>query len=143
MKKRSACIALALLLTGCAFGADQIWADFRNRNSAALINLKVGMTMDEVKAILGTQSMTACQQSGSYGICLSTETITNPAYTAALVGTDGKSYVAWMYYSSRCGGYRHGLDCHTPIVFQDGRVVGWGKEYLSSAKLDITLHEKK
>src|SRR5438128_1135259 len=118
-------VLLALLASGCA-SVDQKWADFRNNNSAALINLKVGMTMDEVKSIMGTQSMTACHRIDPYGLgfCQNTETITNPAYTAALVGTDGKSYVAWMYYSSRCGGYRHGLDCHTPIVFQDGRLVG-------------------
>ena len=139
MKRRFACIALALVLTGCAFGAYQTWADFRNRNSAAVTNLRIGMTMEQVKQIMGSASVTGCAWSGPI-ICLATETMTNPAYTAAVIGADGKSYLAWMYYTSYCERNLRTLACHTPIVFQDGRVMGWGTEYLSAAKLDLNIH---
>ena len=139
MKRRFACIALALLLTGCAFGAYQTWADFRNRNSAALANIRIGMTAEQVKEIMGTASVTGCELSDG-PVCLATGTRTNPAYTSAVIGSDGKSYMAWMYYTSYCEGGLRTLACHTPVVFQDGRVVGWGTEYLSAAKLDLSIH---
>ena len=138
MKMRGIAL-LALLLTGCAFGSYQTWADFRNRNSAALANLRIGMTTEQVKELMGTASVTGCSiTQGS--ICLATETRTNPAYTSAIMGANGKSYMAWMYYTSYCEGGLRTLACHTPIVFQDGRVVGWGAEYLSGTKIDLNIH---
>src|SRR5438132_10521030 len=119
MKRRSACIALALLLTGCAFGAYQTWADFRNRNSAALANLRIGMTMEQVQQTMGTIAVTGCSIHYQLLFCLASETTTNPAYTASIVGADGKSYVAWMYYTSYCTDNKPKSDCHTPVVFQD------------------------
>jgi len=137
--KRLGIALLALLLTGCAFGAYQTWADFRNRNSAALANLRIGMTPEQVKEIMGTASVTECSMTQGV-VCLATETATNPGYTSAVMGADGKSYMAWMYYTSYCAGGLRSLACYTPIVFQDGRVVGWGAEYLSGTKLDLNIH---
>lgn len=128
-----------LTVTGCALGAYQTWADFRNHNSAALGSVRIGMTPEQVKEIMGTAAVTGCTVVQG-ALCLATETMTNPAYTSAITGIDGKSYMAWMYYTSFCESSQPKLACHTPIVFQDGIVVGWGSEYLSATKLDVKIH---
>jgi hypothetical protein len=141
----------ALLLVGCA----RTFADLRNDNSAALLKLKIGMTMEEVTAVMGTESVNECALYYFGLFCVLGSGEINPSNTFAVTGTDGKSYVAWMYYTAECVISRPQppppttpppprfrdpdyLACHTPVVFQaavfqwDGRVVGWGTEYWST-----------
>lgn len=74
----------------------------RNRRGVAL--LRQGMTHDEVRAVLG-------------------EPLVNEAYHEPDV---------WHYYTQRRwadGAITH--DECTPVVFADGRVVGWGQDFLT------------
>jgi hypothetical protein len=112
-------------LCGCA-------STVRSQNREALANLRMGMTEDQVRAVMGTEKKTV--YNGSWF-----ESIPSPYRTSAFVGPDGKTYVAWMYYTDWCQGTA-GLHCLTPIVFQDGRVVGWGAEYMSTLKMDLKVH---
>jgi hypothetical protein len=135
----STVLLLLIVSSGCAFGAYQTWANFRSHNRTALGSIRIGMTPEQVKEIMGTAAVTGCTLVQG-ALCLATETMTNPAYTSAITGIDGKSYMAWMYYTSKCDSNQPQLACHTPIVFHDGVVVGWGTEYLSATKLDVKIH---
>ena len=73
--------------------------------------------MEQVQQTMGTIAVTGCSIHYQLLFCLASETTTNPAYTASIVGADGKSYVAWMYYTSYCTDNKPKSDCHTPVVF--------------------------
>lgn len=106
----------ALLLAGCA----NPYAIMRDGNRAALAKVEIGMSKSQVESIMGSRS--AEGEGGRYE---------NPYKREIIRGTDSQSYDVLYYYAQQIGErpIETGL---TPVVFNEGRVVGIGWGYLDS-----------
>lgn len=110
MKKSIFCLLAAagcgLLLSGCGY-----FSKFDNFENSA--KLRVGMTKDEVRNIMGEPE--------------------DEVYSKPDV---------WFYYIETR--WHDGLvteDECMPVVFKDGKLIGWGKEYYNREKLDKVHYE--
>lgn len=114
------------LLASCASPQTSNMALFssservRNTNRDNLVLLSAGMTKPEVLRLMGTQTV-------------ETEfmTITNPYKIESLQGKDGEPHEIVFYYTDK--NETDGAitdDELTPLVFQAGRLRGWGRPLL-------------
>ena len=134
---------LALLGTlsvpGCATLSQENTAQFRIDNQQHLRMLTPGMTKDVVLATMGIAPVSRCLRSTG-GICHEFETIDNP-YRRSYFDVGRKRYEVLYYYTDdqkRDLRYyyqelkRHeselGDDQLTPVLLEDGKLVGWGKD---------------
>lgn len=103
MKKIAVIAMLAILTIFCGCQFNEI-----NRNIENSKQLRVGMTKEQVLAVMG-------------------EPLTEEKFTTANL---------WFYYTSTK--WHDGLvseDECTPLVFQDGILTGWGNEYYNQRRL--------
>lgn len=109
---------LATLLIGCA----NPYAVMRDANRAALSKIEAGMSKSQVESTMGKKVADDGSGNGRYE---------NPYKREIIRGTDGLSYDVLYYYTQQIGEspIETGL---TPIVFNDGRVVGTGWGFLDS-----------
>lgn len=123
------CIAV-MFLNGCGEGNA---VTIRTENRLNMSKISVGMTRAEVLQIMGDKSARA-----SFG--KNAVTITNP-YRSEIRQKNGESYEVLYYYThqdqrdwptKRFKILEREL---TPIIFQDGKVIGWGSEFLKSSGL--------
>lgn len=134
MKKQAAIISLCCIATmffsGCGEG-DAV--TIRTENRLNITKLNVGMTKAEVLQLMGNKSARA-----SFG--KNAVTITNP-YRSEIRQAKGQKYEILYYYThqdqkdwptKRFKILEREL---TPIVLQDGKVIGWGSEFLTSSGL--------
>ncbi len=113
MKERT---ALGILIISMAFGFISCWQATQARNRDGLLRLKIGMTKEEVLRIMK-------------------KPVLNEAYKTE----DGKELVILFFYTNRMwadGNYTR--DECTPVVFEDGRVVGWGNEFYR-VRVEVTI----
>ena len=113
-------LAISLLLTaGCAT-MDTVRAE----NRANLNRLQLGMTKEEVLAVMGTKTVTTYRE-GVRG-----EQITNP-YRTEMHRAGGHTWEI-MYYLTDLKADDDAItdDELTPIVLKDGKLDGWGWSYL-------------
>lgn len=104
---RAAIIVCAvLLLTACANA-------FISKNRANLTRLNLGMTKDEVHSVMGREGY---RYQG------------NPYRSAMYLAADGKPVEAFYYWTDHTANGVPDKDL-TPVVFNDGKVVGWGREF--------------
>jgi hypothetical protein len=105
----------------------------RTENRLNIAKLNVGMTKTEVLQIMGNKNARA-----SFG--KNAVTITNP-YRSELRQVKGQNYEILYYYTHQdqrdWPGKRFKILERelTPIIFQDGKVIGWGSEFLKSSGL--------
>ena len=117
MKKTIVVFILCLLITGCTT-TDQV----RAKNRLNLLKLSVGITKEEVLNIMGTETIKTYDYGGP--------TINNPYRNEILQGKD-KTFEVLYYYTDKKNdiGY-YGViitdDELTPLVFDDGKLIGWG-----------------
>ena len=112
MQKLLLMMIVALVLVGCA-SLDAI----RSKNRQLLNQLRLEMTNDEVANLMGTEPLG--------------EGINQPFRTETLRLPDGSSALIWFYYSDKKeADYAITNDELTPVVFEKGKVVGWGWTYL-------------
>ena len=106
----------ACLVAGCA----NPYAIMRDGNRAAIAKVEIGMSKLQVENIMGSRAAEGL--SGRYE---------NPYKREIIRGTDGQSYDVLYYYTQQIGERQieTGL---TPVVFDEGRVVGIGWSYLDS-----------
>lgn len=127
--KKFLIVLLCLGLVGC-----YTLADFRMENRQNLLKLSIGMTKQEVLDIMGDKT-------------IRDEIITanNPYRSEIIQGknktlevlyyyTDIKTYDAWLGYKGIAD------DELTPLVFDEGKLIGWGNSFLDT---NIQKHEIK
>ena len=104
---------VAVMLVGCAS-----WPDTLSReNRQKLSQLRLEMTMDEVASLMGTEPIH--------------RRVNQPYRTETTRLSDGTSAVIWLYYSDiKARDDAITNDELTPVVFEKGKVVGWGWTYL-------------
>jgi len=92
-----------------------------DQNNENLLKLEMGMNKDQVLKIMGKPDL-------------------NEAYQSLY----GKSVTIFFYYTQRQwnDGNTTKDEC-TPIVFEDGKLVGWGDEfYKNKMEVDINIKNK-
>ncbi|MBU1299143.1 MAG: DUF3192 domain-containing protein [Bacteroidetes bacterium] len=120
-KMYQALLVLIVILMGCA-SFDAITA----KNRVQLNQLKIGMTKSEVLSIMGTETINTGGEP---------ELVTNPYKIETFRGQSGKTYETLFYYTDVK--QRDGVisdDELTPIVFEDGNLIGWGNSFFSDIK---------
>jgi hypothetical protein len=113
-------VALLLVLAGCS----NIYLDtsdlLRARNTEGLAKLTAGLGKVTVMEMMGTEP--------SKGVFM---WIDNPYRNETLTGKDGKSYAVLYYYTElKQRDDRITDDELTPLVFHDGKLIGWGYPFL-------------
>jgi hypothetical protein len=129
----------ALSVHGCATLSQENTAQFRIDNQQHLRMLTPGMTKDVVLATMGIAPVSRCLRATG-GICHEFETIDNP-YRRSYFDADRKRYEVLYYYTDdqkRDLRYYYqelkrqeselGDDQLTPVLLEDGKLVGWGKD---------------
>lgn len=118
MKSLRIHFVVALFFAGCA--SANPYAIMRDGNRTSLAKVEIGMGKSQVESLMG--SRVAEGDSGRYE---------NPYKREIIRGTDGQSYDVLYYYTQQIGErtIETGL---TPVVFNEGRVVGIGWGYLDS-----------
>ncbi len=103
-----------LLISSCATPQALM-----KRNNAKLLKLEIGMPKEEVIQLMG-------------------QPVLNEAYQSLY----GKSVVIFFYYTQRKwsdGNYTK--DECTPVVFENGKLVGWGGEFYKN-KMEVNVNIK-
>ncbi len=109
-------ILLCLGIVGCA-SMDAI----RTSNRENLMELSIGMSKQEVLQIMGTKTIKTMVQ-----------TINNPYRSEILTGKDGKTLEVLYYYTEiRRTDDIITDDSLTPLVFDNGKLIGWGWSFLT------------
>jgi hypothetical protein len=106
------------------FGCSNIYLDtsdlLRAQNTGNLAKLTVGLRKEVVTEMMGTEA--------SKGVFM---WIDNPYRSETLTGKDGKSYEVLYYYTElKQRDDRITDDELTPLVFHDGKLIGWGYPFL-------------
>ena len=116
---------LILFVSGCLATTAYV----RGNNRENINQLFIGMSMEQVRQLMGTESIMVDMGRGPYGY----EKISSPYRTETLQGKD-KVLVIWFYYTDL-----KRLDAAitddelTPVVFDGDKVIGWGLGFLDSA----------
>ena len=129
----------ALSVQDCATLSQENTAQFRQDNQQHLRMLTPGMTKDVVLATMGIAPVSRCLRSTG-GICHEFETIDNP-YRRSYFDVGRKRYEVLYYYTDdqqrdlryyyqELKRYENELgdDQLTPVLLEDGKLVGWGKD---------------
>jgi len=134
----------AIFFLGCAHtGFD----DIRVRNLNNLKKLQLGMTKDKVNEIMGKERELVKEEVYYQGYLVGHRDVdvSNP-YKTERQEVGGKSYEMLFYYADRFGmgmgfwdrTYRKAQVADrflTPLVFEEGRLIGWGREFAEEKNL--------
>jgi outer membrane protein assembly factor BamE (lipoprotein component of BamABCDE complex) len=120
-------LGIALLFVSCsvfaAEGERVSLGDLAASNQSKLIRLSIGMTKDDVLALMGTN--TSKTHDG---------VVNNPWTSESFTDKGGVQTEVWYYVTRKNQPFtpvRRSLT--TPVVFKNGKVVGWGNDALSHA----------
>ena len=118
MKKLIYLFVMAILVSGCA-----TYSGFIARNRENLMKLSIGMNKQEVLNIMGTNS-----ERVDFG----TFKVTNPYRSEIMQGKDKTFEI--LYYYTDCKALDGAItdDELTPLVFDNGKLIGWGNSFLQS-----------
>lgn len=113
-------VALLLGLAGCSNFYLDTSDLLRTRNAEGLAKLTAGLGKETVMEMMGTEP--------SRGVFM---WIDNPYRSETLTGKDGKSYEVLYYYTEmKQRDDKITDDELTPLVFYDGKLIGWGYSFL-------------
>jgi hypothetical protein len=130
MKKAAIVSILFVLAAGCTSSLEPV----RTANRRNLMKLSVGMTKEKAMKIMGHKS-----GGGSFG-----EPAVNSPYKSEILPAGGKTYEVLYYYTDvKSAIYiANPSTVHddelTPLVFDNGKLIGWGADFLEGIKKDKT-----
>ena len=128
MKKAAIVSVLFVLIAGCTSSLDRV----RTANRRNLLKLSVGMTKEQAIATMGHKS-----GGGEYG-----EPTVNSPYKSEILPGQGKTFEVLYYYTDVksviyiANPATVPDDELTPLVFEDGKLIGWGADFLEDIKKD-------
>ena len=128
-------IVMLVMLSGCA-----TMNGVRVGNREKLIKLSVGMTKQEVLNIMGTGKVTTYQFAGLF-TPFTAEEINNPYRSEILQGKNKTFEVLYYYTDVKKMDLAITDDELTPLVFDDGKLIGWGWSFLqdNAQKYEIRI----
>jgi hypothetical protein len=126
MKKVVVVSVLFVLIAGCTSSLDRV----RTANRRNLLKLSVGMTKEQTLAIMGNKS-----GGGRFG----EPTVNSPYKSEILQGKDKTFEVLYYYTDIKSAIYIANPatitdDELTPLVFDNGKLIGWGVDFLEDIK---------
>lgn len=128
MKKAAVISVLFVLITGCTSSLDLV----RTANRRNLLKLSVGMTKEQAITTMGHKSG---------GGRLGEPTVNSPYKSEILPGKDKTFEVLYYYTDIESNIYAANPSTIpanelTPLVFDNGKLVGWGTDFLEDIKKD-------
>jgi hypothetical protein len=126
MRKAAIVSILFVLAAGCTSSLDPV----RTANRRNLMKLSAGMTKEKAVKIMGHK-----RGGGSFG-----EPTVNSPYKSEILQGQGKTFEVLYYYTDvRSAIYVANPvtvydDELTPLVFEDGKLIGWGADFLEDIK---------
>jgi hypothetical protein len=126
MKKVVVVSVLFVLIAGCTSSLDRV----RTANRRNLLKLSVGMTKEQALAIMGHKS-----GGGRFG----EPTVNSPYKSEILPGKDKTFEVLYYYTDVESTVYTANPatitdDELTPLIFDNGKLIGWGTDFLEDIK---------
>jgi hypothetical protein len=124
-----AVLALVLIAVGCITTP----ANFRARNRGRMNLLSIGLSKREVLEIMGTRNMWVCTYGPACVVLpmLYMERATNPHRTETAKASDGTALEIYFYQTdTRTADGATTDDELSPLVFENGRLAGWGWTFL-------------
>jgi hypothetical protein len=128
------------LLTGCASlavddptprGGGQVFRDLDGRRNLTNINhVYLGMTYEEVMSIMGDKVNIGYRQDESTFRILEPITLKSPYRVEVLKARDKIYNVVYFYTGIKKSDGIVAEDELTPLVFQEGQLIGKGQDYL-------------
>jgi hypothetical protein len=126
MKKAAIVSILFVLAAGCTSSLDRV----RAANRQNLLKLSVGMTKEQALAIMGNKS-----GGGRFG-----EPTVNSPYKSEILQSGEKTFEVLYYYTDIKSAIYTANPATitdnelTPLIFDNGRLVGWGTSFLEDIK---------
>ncbi len=130
MKKLIYLFVMAMLISGCVTSMSQVTAPNREN----LLKLSIGMDKAKVIEIMGNKSFdwTSRQYVEALGRAANTHvTITNPYRSEILRGKDKILEIIYYVTDARIDDSNISDDELTPLVFDNGKLIGWGWNFLN------------
>jgi hypothetical protein len=126
MRKVVVVSVLFVLIAGCTSSLDRV----RTANRRNLLKLSVGMTKEQALAIMGHKS-----GGGRFG----EPTVNSPYKNEILPGKDKTFEVLYYYTDIESNVYTANpatipANELTPLVFDNGKLIGWGADFLEDIK---------
>ncbi len=105
------------------------------------MKLSVGMTKQEALEIMGTKKITTYEPSALYLAPLTAQAINNPYRSEILQGKDKTFEVLYYYTDVKQQDGAITDDELTPVVFDNGILIGWGWSFLqdNAQKYEIRI----
>lgn len=132
MKLSVVCLFLLMVLAGCATVSLQ---DVTAVNRQNLLRLSIGMSKNEVLNVMGTETKTAKVVLHQYGNWAETPVenmkINNPYRSEILQSKDKTFEVLYYVTDVRKSDINTSDDELTPLVFDNGKLIGWGWSFLN------------
>lgn len=118
-------LCLFLNVNNCAPTSDAVRAE----NRSNLLKLSIGMTKENVIKIMGNKTITTIIKDGTFFGTLGT-VINNPFRSEILRGKDKVFEVIYYYTDKKKADSAITDDELTPLVFDNGILMGWGWRFL-------------
>lgn len=140
--KKILAVLLCLSLVGCAtMTLSQAVAPNREN----LLKLSIGMSKEEALKVMGTTSFSA--GTGFFAVravdekTVPSTIINNPYRVEILQGKDKIFEVLYYVTDDKTGNNIVTDDGLTPLVFDDGKLIGWGRSFLqdNAQKYEIRI----
>lgn len=128
MKKVMGVFALSVLLVGCSSSLNQ----FGNENRKNLMKLSIGMSKQEVMEIMGDKTATGKPGPQNISLIAPSMSVSNPYKVEILKGKEKTFEVLYYYTDVAWDDYHVEHDELTPLVFDDGKLIGWGWSFLEA-----------
>jgi len=135
MKKLICLLVLVGVLSGCATTNS-----VRTDNRTNLLKLSIGMDKDEVVSLMGTDDVTTYSFAGVF-TPFTAYKVNNPYRSEILQGADKTFEVLYYYTDKKSADGAVTDDELTPLVFDEGKLIGWGNSFLNAnvQKYEIRL----
>jgi hypothetical protein len=126
MRKAAIVFVVFVLIAGCTSSLDRV----RAANRQNLLKLSVGMSKEQALATMGHKS-----GGGRFG----EPTVNSPYKSEILPGTNKTFEVLYYYTDVESTVYTANPatvtdDELTPLVFDNGKLIGWGADFLEDIK---------
>lgn len=114
MIMKAVLIFSVLCLFLCGCSADD-WYGCGYTNRANLSKIEIGMNKTEILVIMGKPDL-----------------------------REASDQQEWWLYETNCSAYAPDSERYTPVVFENGKVIGWGRNFwtLREQKYDIKIEQK-
>jgi len=134
MKRVTAVSILFVLITGCTSSLNRV----RTANRQNLLKLSIGMTKEQALTIMGNESGGGRFGEPTVNSPYKSEILLVRAEPAVARQGEGKTFEVLYYYTDiKNAVYTANPatitdDELTPLVFDNGRLIGWGASFLDS-----------